>query len=76
MFGNMAFNAPNPSETFVVNSKNELVKKIIESKDGEIKDLLAKQIYDMARLSHKTLSGDDMTAFIKRSNELLIKLAE
>ena len=76
MFGNMAFNAPTPSETFVVNSKNELVKKIVESDDNEIKELLAMQVYDMARLSHKTLSGDDMTAFIKRSNELLIKLAK
>ncbi|MBE7038426.1 MAG: molecular chaperone HtpG [Ruminococcaceae bacterium] len=76
MFGNMAFNAPNPNETFVVNSKNALVKKIIETEDNEIKELLAKQVYDMARLSHKTLSGDDMTAFIKRSNELLIKLAK
>ena len=62
--------------TFVVNSKNELVKKIVESDDNEIKELLAMQVYDMARLSHKTLSGDDMTAFIKRSNELLIKLAK
>ncbi len=76
MFGSMAFNAPTPSETFVVNSKNELVKKIVEANDGEIKKLLANQVYDMARLSHKTLSGDDMTAFIKRSNELLIKLAK
>lgn len=76
MFGNMAFNAPNPNETFVVNSKNPLVKKLIEIDDCEIKELLAKQVYDMARLAHKTLSGDDMTAFIKRSNELLIRLAK
>ena len=76
MFGNMDFGAPNPGETFVVNSKNPLVLKLCELSDDETKTLLAKQIYDMARLSHKTLSGDDMTAFIKRSNELLMKLAE
>ncbi|MCI5969593.1 MAG: molecular chaperone HtpG [Oscillospiraceae bacterium] len=75
MFGNMDFGAPKPGETFVVNSKNPLVLKLCELSDDETKTLLAKQIYDMARLSHKTLSGDDMTAFIKRSNELLMKLA-
>lgn len=74
MFGDM--NLPKAGATFVVNSKNPLVLKVCALPDGDEKTLLAKQIYDMARLSHKTLSGDDMTEFIKRSNDLLIKLAE
>lgn len=76
MFGNMDFGMPKAGETFVVNSKNPLVLKICDIKDGDTKTLIAKQIYDMARLSHKTLSGDDLTAFLKRSNELYMKLAD
>lgn len=76
MFGNMDFGVPKAGETFVVNSKNPLVLKICEIKDSDTKNLLARQVYDMARLSHKTLSGDDLTAFLKRSNDLYMKLAD
>ena len=76
MFGNMDFGVPKAGETFVVNSKNPLVLKICEIEDSDTKNLLARQVYDMARLSHKTLSGDDLTAFLKRSNDLYMKLAD
>ena len=76
MFGNMDFGVPKAGETFVVNSKNPLVLKICEIKDSDTKNLLARQVYDMARLSHKTLSGDDLTTFLKRSNDLYMKLAD
>ena len=76
MFGNMDFGVPKAGETFVVNSKNPLVLKICEIKDSDTKNLLARQVYDMARLSHKTLSGDDLMAFLKRSNDLYMKLAD
>ena len=76
MFGNMDFGVPKAGETFVVNSKNPLVLKICEIENSDTKNLLARQVYDMARLSHKTLSGDDLTAFLKRSNDLYMKLAD
>ena len=76
MFGNMDFGVPKAGETFVVNSKNPLVLKICEIEDSDTKNLLARQVYDMARLSHKTLSGDDLTAFLKRSSDLYMKLAD
>lgn len=76
MFGNMDFGMPKAGETFVVNSKNPLVLKVCDIADKDTKTLLARQIYDMARLSHKTLSGDDLTAFLKRSSELYMKLAD
>ena len=76
MFGNMDFGVPKAGETFVVNSKNPLVLKICEIKDSDTNNLFERQDYDMARLSHKTLSGDDLTAFLKRSNDLYMKLAD
>ncbi|HIT87529.1 MAG TPA: hypothetical protein IAB62_07305, partial [Candidatus Coprocola pullicola] len=39
-------------------------------------DLICHQVYDLALMSHKTLSSEEMTAFIDRSNLLLEKLAE
>ena len=59
--------------TLVLNSNNELIKKIGEVK-GEEQGMLAKQIYDLAMLCHKPLEPDKMTEFVKRSNELMQKL--
>ena len=38
-------------------------------------ELICRQVYDLALMSHKTLSSEEMTAFIDRSNLLLEKLA-
>ena len=59
--------------TLVLNSENELVKKIT-SLDEENSNLVIDQIYDLARISHSPLKPEQMTAFIERSNALLKKL--
>ena len=56
--------------TMVVNSNNELVKKL-EGADEETSKLICEQIYDLAMLSNKPLDSDRMTAFIQRSNKIL-----
>jgi len=65
-------------ETLVLNSNNELVKFIVENKDDSGKEsditLFCEQLYDLALLSHKPLSPEQMTAFIVRSNKILKKL--
>ena len=37
---------------------------------------LCSHIYDLAKLSQKPLTGDDMQLFIKRSNDLVSMIAE
>ena len=59
--------------TFVLNSNNELVKKLSETND-ENAELITKHIYDLAMMSLKPLDAEQMTAFIERSNMLLGKL--
>jgi len=81
MYGMMGMDmgAMMPSdETLVLNSNNTLVKFIIDNKDNADKEtdinLFAEQLYDLAMISHKALEPDKMTAFIKRSNQILEKL--
>ena len=59
--------------TFVINSNNELVKKLVETND-ENAELITKHIYDLAMMSLKPLDAEQMTAFIERSNMLLEKI--
>jgi len=59
--------------TLVLNSNNELIKKLENIGDVD-KKMLIEHIYDLAMLCHKPLSPEKMTAFVKRSNELMGKV--
>ena len=51
----------------VINTNHKLAKKIIDKKEKKAKKEIAKQIYDLARLSKNTLTGKELTDFISRS---------
>ena len=59
------------AETLVLNANNKLVKYILDNPEGEYKDMICNQLYDLAVLANKPLSAEKMTAFVKRSNDLL-----
>ena len=61
-------------ETLVLNANHPLVKALLENTHEECFDMICEQLYDMASISHSTLSPERMSAFIKRSNELMLKL--
>ena len=61
-------------ETLVLNSKNSLVKYLLENKKGADAEMFAAQLYDLAVLSNRPLSADAMTKFVARSNEIMQKL--
>ena len=61
-------------ETLVLNANHPLVKALLENTREECFDMICEQLYDMASISHSTLSPERMSAFIKRSNELMLKL--
>ena len=61
--------------TLVLNSGNALVKYLLEEPEGEHTDLIVKQIYDLAAISHEPLKAEEMTAFIERSQQILKILA-
>lgn len=62
--------------TLILNSKHTLVKHLIENDqaDSETKKLICEHLYDLAMLSHTSLSAEAMTKFIGRSNQLMLKL--
>lgn len=64
------------SHTLVLNASNEIVKSLMASDEGEKRELMAAQLYDLARMSTRPLEKDEVTAFLSRSNKLLELLAK
>jgi len=68
MFGNDA--------TLVLNANHPLVQYVLNNKEGEHTNLFCKQLYDLALLGNKPLNPEEMTEFIKRSNEIMMLLTK
>ncbi len=64
------------AETLVLNANHPLVKYVLTHGDEEIVPTIEKQLYDLAVLSHKPLTQEEMTAFVKRSNEIMLMLTK
>jgi molecular chaperone HtpG len=54
-----------------VNGNHPVVDKILQSEDAAEQERLAKQAFDLALLSQGLLTGKELTAFVKRSVELI-----
>ena len=64
-------------QSLVLNIGNSLVSRLYNGELEKDKDLEAdvvRQLYDMALLQRGGLSADEMTAFIRRSQELMMRL--
>ncbi|QQT25147.1 molecular chaperone HtpG [Sphingobacterium spiritivorum] len=69
--GGMGFYGTLPDNYKVtVNGNHPLIKRILTSPEAE-GEQLAKQAFDLALLSRGLLTGADLTAFVKRSVELI-----
>ena len=55
----------------VVNTNSDLASNILNSTDKSAQENLVKQALDLAKLSQNLLKGEDLTAFVKRSFELI-----
>ena len=63
--------------TLILNANHPLVKYVAEHKeDEENVPVICEQLYDLAMLAHKQLNPDEMTAFIARSNKIMMLLAK
>lgn len=63
-------------ETLTLNLNNDLVSYLLDHKEDEKAALFCKQIYDLAKISNQPLSPEDMSEFVKRSNEIMLLLAK
>ena len=68
MFGGQA--------SLILNAEHPLVKYVVEHKEGENVELICKQLYDLALLAHKPLNPEEMTAFVQRSNQIMMLLTK
>ena len=75
MYG-MASMGMDAESTLVLNANHPLVKYVVENKENENVSLICKQLYDLAMLAHKPLSPEEMTAFVLRSNEIMMMLTK
>jgi molecular chaperone HtpG len=55
----------------VVNTNNELVGEILNTKTKKKQDRLIRQAFDLAKLSQGLLHGEELTNFIKRSFQMV-----
>ena len=63
--------------TLILNANHPLVKYVADHKeDEENVPVICEQLYDLAMLAHKQLNPDEMTAFIARSNKIMMLLAK
>ena len=68
MFGSKA--------TLILNANHPLVKFVVEHKRSKNVSIICKQLYDLAMLAHKPLNPEEMTAFVQRSNEIMLLLTK
>ncbi len=72
MLGGMSYMGSLPdSYNLVVNSNHALISRLKETENEEDKKALAKQLFDLARLSQNLLKGEELTSFIKRSISII-----
>lgn len=69
MYGN---NLPD-SYNLVINENHPIISKIVNEKDEGKRKQIAKQVADLALLSHNLLQGKDLTQFISRSLDMIDK---
>ncbi len=62
-------------QTLILNINHPLVQAVLAAPEGEMTPTICEQLYDLALLSRGSLSPDRMTAFIQRTNDLMLKLA-
>ncbi|MBR6231165.1 MAG: molecular chaperone HtpG [Lachnospiraceae bacterium] len=63
-----------PKPTLVLNKKHPLVSYILEHKRSKNGQLVAEQLYDLALLANRPLSPEEMTRFVERSNDIMLKI--
>ncbi|MCD8239179.1 MAG: molecular chaperone HtpG [Clostridiales bacterium] len=66
------------AETLILNADNNVIKLLLslDENDKENIELVVKQVYDLAAMSHRPLSAEELTDFLDRSNKVLALACE
>lgn len=63
-------------EVLTLNAAHPLVQFVLQHKRSQAVPVICRQLYDLAVLSHKPLSAEEMAAFVKRSNDIMMLLTK
>ncbi len=74
--GNMGGMDMGGDSTLILNANHPLVQFVVDNKENENISIICKQLYDLAMLAHKPLNPEEMTAFVQRSNEVMMLLTK
>jgi len=74
--GSMDMDMFAPDETLTLNENNNIVQYMLAHQDGEHTPMFAKQLYDLAAIANGPLKPEEMTEFIRRSNEIMMIVAK
>ena len=64
------------SETLILNANHPLVTYVFKHPESEHTAMICKQLYDLAAISQRPLTSDEMSEFVARSNELMMLLSK
>ena len=70
------FGAGGEGSTLVLNANHPLVQYILEHQDDKNAAMISAQLYDLAMLQNAPLSPEEMTAFVQRSNDIMLLLSK
>lgn len=70
LYGNMFGVTPKAKETLIINAKNSIINKL-SNLDENNQKLLCQHIYDLAVVSQRKLTADELEIFISRSIQIL-----
>ena len=76
MYGMADMGGMGGNETLILNTNHPLVKFVLEHKRSQSVPVICEQLYDLARISQHPLTQDEMTRFMKRSNEIMMLLTK
>lgn len=63
-------------ETLVLNLNNKLVQYVLANKERDLTKLVCEQLYDLAVITHRQLTPEEMTKFVARSNEIMMEMTK
>ena len=63
-------------ESLVLNLNNKLVQYVLANKEGDLTKLVCEQLYDLAVITHRQLTPEEMTKFVARSNEIMMEMTK
>ncbi len=76
MYGMADMAGAGEGETLVLNANHPLVKFVLAHKKSQAVPVICAQLYDLARISQHPLTQEEMTKFMKRSNEIMMLLTK